>query len=74
MGGNLVQHALQRLAPRFYEVDIETIQGLLLGRRRHDDARVIVVQLIVEPQEVSVPARDLEFGDSIGFRSRLSPC
>jgi len=67
VGGNLVEHALQRRASRLNKVGLEAADGLLLWRRWNDDAGVVAVQLRVEPEEVAVAAGDGELGRPVAL-------
>jgi hypothetical protein len=69
--GGAVQHALEGSAPRLDEIGLEAADGLLLGRRGDDDARAVVVQLRVQPEEVAVAARDGELGVAVALGRRL---
>jgi hypothetical protein len=53
MGSGFVQHALQRLPPRLHKACIKPSDCLLFWRRWNDNARVIIVQLIVQPKEIA---------------------
>lgn len=67
----LGQHLLQRHAPRLDEVGVEAADRLFLRRRRHHGARVVAVQLVVEPEEVTIAAGDFKFGPAVRFRGCL---
>jgi hypothetical protein len=69
---SLVQHPLQRRPTTLDKVAVEAADGLLLRRRRDDEPGIVSMQRVVEPQEVSVPALDLEFRLPVGLRRGLS--
>ena len=70
MCGGLVELAFQRHAPGFDEVGVEAADGLFLRRGRYDDAGIREVQVVVEPEEVSVAACDGEGRGEVGFGGR----
>lgn len=65
VGRGLVQHALQGSSSRLDKVLVEAADGLLLWGWRHHNSRVVVVQLVVQPKEVAVPAGDGELGVAV---------
>lgn len=71
MRGALVEHALQCLPSRLDKVRIETAHGLLLRRWRDDDARTVVMELIVQPKEIAVAPGDGEFRVPVSLRGGL---
>lgn len=66
-----VEHALQCLPPRLNEVGIETTYGLLFRRRRDDDARIVIMELVVQPEEIAVAAGDGKFRIPVSLRGSL---
>lgn len=71
MCGSLIQHTLQSSTSRFDEVGVEATHGLLLWRWRDNNTGVVAMQLVVQPEEVSVTAGDVELGVAVRFRSSL---
>jgi len=51
---DLVEHAFKSGPTRFHEIKLEPANTLLFGRRWYDDARIVLMQLLVEPQEITV--------------------
>lgn len=47
MSSNLVEHTLERGSPRLNKVTFKSAHRLLIWRRGHDDARVVLVQLLI---------------------------
>ena len=70
VGGGLVDHALERHAPALDEIGVEAVERLFLGRRRDRDARMVVVQTLVQPEEVAVAPGHGEGGGVVGFGGR----
>lgn len=71
MSGNLVEHALESLAAGLDEFGVEATDCLLFGWRWDDNARIVVMEGGVEPEEVTVTAGDGELGLFVGLRGGL---
>lgn len=65
--GGLLEHSFQGGAAGFHEVAVEAADGLLVWRWRDYDARVTIVEGVVQPEEVTVSPADGEFGLSVCF-------
>lgn len=73
MSGGLVEHSLQCSSSRLDKVRIESTDDLLVRWRWHDDTRVVAVQLVVEPEEVTVAAGNGEIGIAVGLGAGSCP-
>lgn len=71
MCGCLVQHALKSSPSRLDKVGIKAANGLFLWGRGDYDARIIIVQLAVEPEKVTIAAGDGKFGLLVGLGGSL---
>lgn len=67
VSSSLIEHAFKSCTARLDEVGIEATNGLLLRRRRDDNAGIATVEGFIEPKKVSVAARDREFSLFVGF-------
>jgi hypothetical protein len=54
------------------KICIESTDGLFFWRRRNNDAWVVLVKLVVKPEEVAEAARDREFWGTVGFGGGLT--
>jgi hypothetical protein len=71
MRRGLVQHPFQGLPSRLDKIGIEAPYSLLLWRGRNDDAWIVAVELIVQPQKVAEAAGDCKFRIPISLGRRL---
>lgn len=71
VGSRLVEHALQSSTARLDKIGVEATDGLFFWGWRDNDTGVVVVQLVVEPEEVAVAARDCEFGVAVALGGGL---
>lgn len=68
---SLVHHPLESRSSALYKVLVEPANCLFLWRGWHDNAGVVGVQLVVEPEEVAVSSSHGEFGLAVGFGGGL---
>jgi hypothetical protein len=67
MSSYFVEHPLQILSSRLHKIDVETPNSLFFRWRRDNNARAVLVELFVKPEEVTKAAGDRELGIAESF-------